>query len=98
VNDFPLEGHPTPAQRRRLGRWLADLRVVCDNHHLILDTDGSEFRIIDLERDTVIGVGLAYLLDERGHITALDCDGSVLDGVWLVDTPEGLREQREIPT
>ncbi len=92
-----LEDRPSVDQRQRLTRWLADLRVICGQHQVVLDTDGDETRIIDTRSGSVIGVGLMTLLDDVHHppaVASVECDGSILDGVWLVNTPAGLQEQR----
>lgn len=98
----PLEGHPTDAQKSRLEDWLTELKIICARYRLILDTDdeeGGETRVIDVERGTTIGIGVHYLIgtkNGRRVITAYDCNGSILDGVWLVDTDTGMREQRSV--
>jgi hypothetical protein len=100
VNDVaPLEGQPTDDQKHRLEDWLAELKIICRRHRILLDTDQGEARLVDLVRGTTIGIGVTYLTAERAgrvRITGYDCTGSILDGVWLVDTPSGPREQRDV--
>ncbi len=92
-----LEGEPDDGQTERLENWLTELKMICRQYGILLNTDDGETVIIDLYSATVIGIGLTYLLDESGtRITAYDCDGSILDGAWLIDTPEGSREQRHV--
>ncbi len=70
--------------------------MICRSYQLLLDTDDGETHIVDLLNGNTIGIGLTYLIDEDNRITGYDCTGSILDGVWLVDSPQGLTEQREL--
>lgn len=95
-----LESRPTQEQKDRLDAWLTEIKRVCAAHRLLVDTEDGETLIIDMDADTVVGFGLTYLTrrrltrdGEQEVITAYDCTGSILDGVWLVDTPDGPREQ-----
>lgn len=96
--DAPLEKVPTDDQKERLEDWLQELKLICAKYQMLPDTDSGEVRIIDLKTGHVIGFGLCHLRDrERPEwIRALDLDGSILDGVWLVDTGDGEREQRDV--
>lgn len=93
-----LESAPTVAQKQRLSDWLGELMVICQRYRIALECEDGE--LIDTDSGTVIGVGVAYLIgtDASGVdvITAYDCTGSILDGVWLVDTATGPTEQRLI--
>lgn len=91
---YPLEGEPCDEQKSRLEDWLTELKIICRRYQLMLDTDDGETRILDLTRGTTIGFGITYLLEDSGQITGFDCAGSILDGVWLIDTVAGPREQR----
>lgn len=94
---WPIEGHPSDDQKHRLSDWLAEMKDLCFKHQLLLDVDpDGEIRILDRVGETTIGFGLTYLIAPDGSISAFDCDGSILDGVWLVDTPTGPREQRDV--
>lgn len=91
-----LEGAPTDEQKERLDNWLSELKIICRQYGLLLDTDDGDTRIVDLYAHTIIGVGLTYLTTGNSHdtITAYDCSGSILDGSWLIDTRAGPIEQR----
>lgn len=95
IENVPLESRPTDDQKHRLEDWLSELKAICRKYGLILDTEDGELRIIDVRRGTTIGIGLAWLA-EGPKITAYDCAGSILDGVWLVDTDDGPVEQRAL--
>jgi hypothetical protein len=99
-DDAPLESAPTDLQKNRLERWLGDLQRNCNRNRIALESgEDGDIHVVDLERGTVIGVGMDVLLrtvEGQVRISALDCEGSILDGVWLIDTPEGPREQREV--
>jgi hypothetical protein len=93
-----LEDQPSSEQKQRLEDWLSELRLICRKYGMLIDVDDScETRIVDLRTDTVVGIGLVYLLD-GDRITAMDCAGSILDGAWLVTSPDGLKEQRLLGT
>lgn len=96
MTTYPLERHPTDDQKSRLGTWLNELLLISRVHGIYLITDDGEVRIIDAETGHTIGLDLAYLLDggQPPRLSSLDCDGSVLDGVWLVETENGPVEQR----
>lgn len=96
MNPFALEGNPSDEQKSRLEDWLVELKFICRNYQLLLDTDEGDVRIVDLLSNTTIGIGLTSLLNDDGLITDYDCTGSILDGVWLVEGPAGLVEQRSI--
>ncbi len=100
IINAPLETDPSDAQKLRLQDWLTELKIICARYRVVLDTDDDgETRVIDIERGTTIGIGVSYLIDQRPDgrrvISAYDCTGSILDGVWLIDTPAGPIEQRE---
>lgn len=97
---FPLEDNPTEHQKTRLKNWLRDLKTICQQYDLIIAADYTrgELRIVDGIADTTIGIGLAYQFEEGWpgpDVSALDCEGSILDGVWLVRRDGNLVEQRE---
>lgn len=97
--NIPLESAPTDDQKHRLQDWLTELNIICRRYRLVLDTDDGETRLIDIDTATTIGIGVSYQLDERNGRTVVasyDCTGSILDGVWLIDSPEGVREQRDL--
>lgn len=94
---YRLEGVPTDDQKHRLEDWLAELKIICRRHRILLDTDGPDSRLIDLDRQSVIGIGVTYLTTERAgrrRITGYDVTDSILDGVWPVDTDDGVQQQR----
>lgn len=96
MNDHRLERTPTPEQKRRLGFWLNDLLWISRTHGIYVVTQDGEVRVVDALSGHTIGLDLAYLLDggQPPRLSSLDCDGSIMDGVWLVDTPQGPIEQR----
>jgi hypothetical protein len=90
----PLEGQPTPEQKQRLLAFLAALKQISNELRIVPGSeDSGDVVLYDLERHTVIGIGLAPLL-EGEQVSAVDCAGSILDGVWLIDTADGPQEQR----
>ncbi len=94
-----MEGNPTEAQKSRLQDFLVELMLLCRQYNLLLDTYDADTRVIDLGTNTIVGIGLDYIVlevDGEQIITNYECDGSILDGVWLVDTDSGPREQREL--
>jgi hypothetical protein len=96
---LPLEGRPTDEQKLRLENWLTELKIICRRYRILLDTDDDWVHIVDMDARTTIGIGLTCLSatrDGRERITAYDCTGSILDGVWLVDTIDGPAEQRTV--
>lgn len=97
-----LESRPDAGQRLRLAAWLEDVKTASQNNYIHLEDDEGELVIIDALTQTVIGVGLVMLAEDVPPapitVTALDCSGSILDGAWLVETPQGLREQCADPT
>jgi hypothetical protein len=97
-----LESKPSSGQRFRLSQWLERVQDACQEFGIFLETEDGELTINDGLHGTVIGVGLVMLTDDNPPapptVTALDCSGSILDGAWLVDSPEGLREQCADPT
>jgi hypothetical protein len=70
--------------------------LISRKYRLVLTCEAGEARVVDIDADTVIGLGILPLLDQRDRITAMDCAGSILDGVWLVDTPSGAAEQHSV--
>jgi hypothetical protein len=99
MGESPLENAPSDDQKRRLSDWLTELKIICARYRLALDTEDGETRVIDVTRGTTIGIGVSFLIEEkkgRRVITAYDCTGSILDGVWLIDTPTGTVEQRTL--
>lgn len=94
---YRLEGEPTDEQKHRLEDWLSELKIICRRYRILLDTEDTDTRLIDLERQTVIGIGVTYLTADRGgrrRITGYDVSDSILDGVWPIDTDEGVEQQR----
>lgn len=99
IENAPLEPAPTDEQKSRLEDWLTELKIICARYRLVLDTEDGETRLIDIERGTTIGIGVTYLVEQRGDrqlITSYDCTGSILDGVWLVEGATGPDEQRHL--
>jgi hypothetical protein len=99
ITDAPLETAPTDEQKHRLTDWLDELKIICARYRLVLDTEDTETRLIDIDRGTTIGVGVSYLIEHikgRDLITSYDCTGSILDGVWLVETNGAVAEQRHV--
>ena len=93
LSGAPLEGRPTDGQKERLEDWLSELKLICHKYGFLLDTQDGDTRVIDLDRQTVVGMGLFYLVNGE-MITAYEVESSILDGTWPVDTPSGPREQR----
>ncbi len=97
MSTAPLETRPSDEQKHRLEDWLTELKIICARYRLALAAGEGESRIIDIDRDTTIALGLTYLLTHRRGqpvISAYDCTDSILDGVWLIDTTAGTTEQR----
>jgi hypothetical protein len=94
---YPLEGQPSDEQKRRLEDWLTELKIISRKYRILLDTEQvEEGCLIDLDARTIIGIGITYFVtDDHKSITGYDATGSILDGVWLIDTPDGPREQRD---
>lgn len=107
MNDWPygedlaLEGNPTRAQQRRLDDFLSELMLISRKYQLVIDSYvGYEVPVVrDVESGTVVGLQLAYHVDVQHptHVVSYDfAGGSILDGVWLVDTPQGPVALREL--
>lgn len=97
--NFPLENEPSDDQKLRLRDWLTELKIICARYRVVLDTEDYETRVIDIDRDTTIGIGVTYLTERkngRNVITAYDCTGSILDGVWLISSDGHTQEQRHV--
>ncbi len=93
--EAPFENAPASDQKERLEDFLAELKILCRKYALLVETTQGETQIVDLVSETVIGIGLFWLLDQQDgtRIRSLECMGSILDGVWLVNGPDGYREQ-----
>jgi hypothetical protein len=91
-----MEGHPSDEQKNRLEDWLTELMLISRKYRIVATCESGDIRLIDVNTDTVIELGILPLLDTDGRVTAMDCTGSILDGVWLVDTPTGAAEQRSV--
>lgn len=96
-----LESGPTPDQQERLEDFLNELTMLSRKYGMILDAYGDLDPPVvrDVHTGTIVGLQVTYFVDplEPEKIIAYDCLGaSILDGVWLVDTPNGPRELREV--
>lgn len=97
--DFPIEGAPCDEQKMRLEDWLTQLTIICRAYGILLDTEDGETRIVDLHTQRIIGMGLTYhqvLRADREYISHYLATDSILDGVWPVDTPDGVTDQRNL--
>jgi hypothetical protein len=91
---YKLEGTPTDDQKERLEDWLQEMKLICRKYSLALTSEDEEVVVLDLASGNVVGIGIVPLTSgDPPYITAFDCAGSILDGVWQVDTPEGPRDQ-----
>lgn len=99
MNDYyyPLEGKPTDGQKQRLDAFLREIKTICRKYRILIDVDEDDWiQLIDLDAKTRIGFGLSCLSYDDGtswQVTSCDATGSILDGVWMVDTPTGPMEQ-----
>ncbi len=91
-----LEGDPQDEQKARLEAWLKELTLISRKYRILIETLDGEVCIEDLDRQSVIGLDLSLLLDNNGNVQCYDVESSILDGVWLVDTPQGPQEQRAV--
>jgi hypothetical protein len=96
-----LEDQHSLNQRARLEDFLTELTFISRKYGILLDpyTDAGVMAVLDMTRDTIIGLDLGYLITEvepgpDNEIVAYDCENSILDGDWLVMTPEGEKEQK----
>lgn len=94
--DVAPEPNPSADQRRRLDDWCTELLIICRRYRIHMDDSSGDVRIIDTDRDTLIGLGLFAVTTEKGEIGAYMPVDSILDGVWLVDTADGPVEQRDV--
>jgi hypothetical protein len=99
-NGLALEARPDYALKARLEDFLDEISLVCQKYHLLIDPyTEAGITVLDLLTERIVGVGLGYFVSERnpGKILGYDfLDGSVLDGSWLIDGPEGPVEQRYV--
>jgi len=84
-----------------LENWLVELYILCRSYGLLIEVENGEFRVVDLERGggTVIGIGLDHVVEETSNgpaVRSFLVNDSILDGLWPVDTPDGIRDQREV--
>lgn len=100
VGDLNLERRPTPEQKERLEDFLWQLKALSREYEVLVDgyvaVEAPVLR--DARSGTVLGLALSYFVGrDSGVVTGYDCvGGSILDGSWLVDTPDGEREQRHV--
>jgi len=97
---FRLEGAPTQEQRDRLEDVLYERTGLSRRYGLLIDTyvDDGVPVVVDLQTDTVVGLDLRYFVDPKDQsvVTTYTCEDSILDGVWVVDSPHGPVEQGEL--
>lgn len=96
-----LEGRPTREQQLRLEDFLSELMFLSRKYGLLIDTYGDlESPVVrDLTTGTIVGLRLVYFVDPQdpSKVVSYDFDGaSILDGIWMVDTPTGPKELREV--
>jgi hypothetical protein len=91
-----VESNPSFSQRQRLQRFLFELAQLSRRYQLRLDTLDHEVQFIDITSETVVGLDLHADTEESGVLKGYNIGDSILDGVWLVDTPNGPVEQREL--
>lgn len=101
TGDLGLEERPSHEQRGRLIDFLSELMLISRRYGMVIDSyvDVETPVVRDTRTGTVVGLHLAYFVapDNHEQVTAYDCEGgSILDGVWLVQTPDGLKEQRHV--
>lgn len=90
-----VEAAPEDDQKNRLEEFLAELMLMT-RKYMILLCDGHEtLEFVDLRNGNLIGVGLVGFTDrsDPDRIMSYVPADSILDGVWLVDTADGPREQ-----
>ena len=96
--ELSIEGAPTDDQKERLEEFLAELMLISRKYQLLLKGNGEMVEFFDLVRQSTIGFGLEWFtavgddLKVTGYIPA----DSILDGVWPVDGPDGMAEQRHL--
>jgi hypothetical protein len=90
---FVPETNPNDAQKYRLMTFLLELKELCETRGLLLVPWGGDIGFYDLQAKTMVGVGLHYILDDldpsNATVHSLESLDSILDGVWLVDGPDG---------
>lgn len=94
--DRRLETDPDDDQKERLEAWLTELTLISRRYRILIESSDGEVWIHDLDRQSVIGLDLTLLLDATDRVKCYDVENSILDGVWLVDTPQGPQEQRAV--
>jgi hypothetical protein len=92
-----VESSPTNEQKERLEDFLSELALITRKYRIYLQSCHESLLLIDAERDTVLGVDLTLWL-KQGLFVGYDVEDSILDGIWMIDTPEGPQEQRVVGT
>lgn len=88
------------SQGQRLTQFLDGLLELSRECQLLLHLDEptGDIEIVDLRSRTVLGIGLIpQLSTDETTVSVYDCEGSILDGVWLVEHDGQMVEQRTIP-
>lgn len=93
MSPMRVESTPTDDQKERLEDFLTELGLITRKYRIYLRSTSESLLIVDAERDTVLGVDLVMWLN-GGHFHAYDIEDSILDGIWMIDTPDGPQEQR----
>lgn len=96
MSEFGVEVNPTREQRKRLDDWLSELAIISRKYELLIDTSCGDTMIVDLHSCTIVGVDLGYVLNSKEHITGYELADSILDGVWMVRTGDGMVETRTV--
>ncbi len=92
--DYTVEGAPDDDQKERLEDFLFELMLVCKRHGVHLIDADAAVELIDSGRGTIIGLGLFADVDAEDCLKRYLPHHSILDGVWPVDSPDGVTEQR----
>ena len=92
-----FETNPTDDQKHRLRDWLIELAIISQKYGIHWSETDLGLIIRDQLTGTIIGSGLELftaIKDGVDRIIAIEISDSILDGVWLVDGPDGPVEQR----
>jgi hypothetical protein len=98
VDEPHVEGAPTDDQKNRLEGFLAELMLISRRYRILLNDPGEGVELLDLSTQHVIGLGLDWFTasSDETRITGYVPTDSILDGVWPVDGPDGVTEQRHV--
>lgn len=95
MTDFTLEGAPGDDQKERLEDFLSELMLLTRKYRILLADEHETLQILDMPTGNLIGLGLVNWTapSDDLRVLAYEPADSILDGTWLVDTPDGPVEQ-----